>query len=51
MSRFFLQNVLIKLYIFQFSVNIFIRNKKLKFCLGDRVAVLNVRFMEWMEYI
>jgi hypothetical protein len=51
MSRFVLQNNFIKVYIFRFSINIFIKNKKSDLCFGDRVAVLNVKFFEYGESI
>jgi hypothetical protein len=43
MSRFFLQNIFIKVYIFQFSINIFIKIRSQSYVV-DRVAVLNVSF-------
>jgi hypothetical protein len=46
MSRFVLQNNFIKVYIFRFSINIFIKNKKSDLCFG-----LNVKFFEYGESI
>jgi hypothetical protein len=31
----------IRIYIYNFSINIFYRKEKSKLCFGDRVAVLN----------
>ena len=40
MNRFVLKNIFIKVYVYHFSINIFL-NKISKLCFGDRVAVLN----------
>ena len=47
-----LKNTFIKIYIYHFSTNIFIK-KWSKLCFGDRVAILNVfiSFPIWREYI
>ena len=42
MNRFVLKNTFLKIYIYHFSTNIFIKNKQSKLCFEDRVAVLNV---------
>jgi len=39
MNRFFLENTFIKIYIYHFSINIFIKTRSQKLYFGDRVAV------------
>ena len=41
MNRFVLKNIFIKVYIYHFSINIFIEIRRSKLYFGDRVAVLN----------
>ena len=41
MYRFVLKNTFIKIYIYHFSINIFIEIRSQKLCFEDRVAVLN----------
>jgi hypothetical protein len=44
-NRLVLKIIFIKIYIYSFSVNIFIK-KEVKECFGDRVAVLNDFFYQ-----
>jgi hypothetical protein len=44
MSRFVLQTTFTKVYIFQFLINIFMKNKNSKLYFWDRVTILNVSF-------
>ena len=41
MNIFVLKNTFIKIYIYHFSIDIFIKNKKSKLCFGDRAVVQN----------
>ena len=41
MNRFVLKNTFIKIYIYHFLINIFIKNKKSELYFGDCVAVQN----------
>jgi len=41
MNKFVLKNIFMKIYIYQFLINILIKKKKSKLSFGDRVAVLN----------
>ena len=45
MNRFILKNTFIKIYIYHFSTNLFIKNKQSKLCFEDRVTVLNVIYL------
>ena len=42
MNRFVLRNTFIKIYIYHFSTNLFIKNKQSKLWFEDRVSILNV---------
>jgi hypothetical protein len=34
--------IFIKIYVYNFLINIFIEKRKSKLCFGDRIAILNV---------
>jgi hypothetical protein len=44
MNRFVLKNTSIKIYIYHFLINIFIKTLQVKVWLGDHVVVLNYFF-------
>jgi hypothetical protein len=45
MNRFILKNTFIKIYIYHFLINIFIKNKKSKLCFRDRVIIKTTSFI------